>query len=189
MNDDLVLTADDLSLTKSAEACYLTAYPDPASALAQKLVALGLWAQTLRGVAIPASVLALGLIGAPWTIGYGHTGPEVHQGLVWTQPQADAALLADMSAVQANVRAHVTVALTKPEFVALCDFAYNVGTGNFDTSTLLKLLDAGDFEGAAAQFARWNLAGGVVLAGLVKRRGAEAALFLSGLVQATTATT
>jgi lysozyme len=115
-----------------------------------------------------------------WTIGWGHTGPEVHEGLVWTQAQADAQLLKDMALAEANVRAVVQIPLTKDEFIALCDLAFNIGTGNLDGSTLLRLLNAGDIDGAIAQFSVWNEAGGRVLAGLVKRRAAEAALFKLG---------
>lgn len=158
MNENLVLTQDDLSLTKASENCRLTAYPDPASPLA-------------RGT---------GASGAPWTIGWGHTGPEVHQGLQWTQAQADAQLLADMARVEANVRSVVKVPLTQDEFAALCDFTFNIGCSAFDTSTLLAKLNAYDLEGAIAEFTRWNKAGGVVLNGLIKRRDGEKALFLLG---------
>lgn len=150
MNDDLVLAVDDLTITKDAENCRLVAYPDP------------------------------GTGAAPWTIGWGHTGPEVHPGLVWTQAQADAQLLTDMAKSEANVRAVVTIRLTIEEFTALCDFDFNIGNGNFDSSTLLKKLNVGDIDGAVAEFAKWNMAGGKVLAGLVARRDAEKALFLLG---------
>jgi lysozyme len=115
-----------------------------------------------------------------WTIGWGHTGPEVHEGLVWTQAQADAQLLKDMAAAEANVRAVVEIPLTQDEFIALCDLAFNIGTSNLDGSTLLRLLNAGDIDGAIAQFSVWNEAGGRVLAGLVNRRTAEATLFKLG---------
>ncbi|NUX58648.1 lysozyme [Paraburkholderia youngii] len=150
MNENLVLTQDDLTLTKNSENCRLTAYPDP------------------------------GTGAAPWTIGWGHTGPEVHPGLVWTQAQADAQLLVDMQRAEANVRSVVTIPLTQDEFAALCDFAFNIGCGAFDSSTLLKKLNAYDLEGAIAEFAKWNMAGGQVLQGLVKRRDGEKALFLLG---------
>jgi lysozyme len=85
-----------------------------------------------------------------------------------------------MSVAEANVRAVVEIPLTQDEFIALCDLTFNIGTGNFDGSTLLRLLNAGDIDGAIAQFSVWNKAGGKVLAGLVKRRSAEAALFRLG---------
>jgi lysozyme len=176
MNEDLVMTVADLSVTKDAEGCWLWAYPDPASELARALAKAGLSCQP--GKQYPPAFL--GLSGTPWTIGYGHTGPDVHIGLVWTQAQADAALLADMQKAEANVRAHVHIDLTLEQFTALCDFAFNIGCAAFDTSTLLEKLNAGDLAGAIAEFARWNKAGGVVLNGLIKRRDGEKALFLLG---------
>lgn len=178
MNENLVLTINDLSITKSSESCSLHAYPDPASPLARALQSGGLWQGVLAGNAIPPNMINLS--GAPWTIGWGHTGPEVHYGLVWTQAQCDAQLLADMARAEADVRAVVQIPLTQDEFAALCDLAFNIGNANFNSSTLLRLLNAGDIDGAIAQFSVWNKAGGQVLAGLVKRRDAEAALFQLG---------
>lgn len=178
MNDDLTLTLDDLTITKDSESCVRRAYPDPASPLARKLQALGQWQKVLAGalIALPLSALS----GAPWTIGWGHTGPEVHYCLEWTQEQCDAQLLADMRKSEANVREEVKIPLTREEFIALCDLDFNIGNAAFDTSTLLKKLNAGDIDGAIAEFAKWNKAGGKVLAGLVKRRGAERVLFQLG---------
>ncbi|WP_207000759.1 lysozyme [Trinickia mobilis] len=186
MNEDLVLTVDDLAITKDAENCVLFSYPDPASPLARELQARGIWQAVMKGAEIPAELLN-SLSGSPWTGGWGHTGPDVVPGMTIPQEQADVWLLADMAKSEANVRAHVQIPLTRDEFIALCDFDFNVGNGNFDTSTLLKKLNAGDIDGAVAEFARWNEAGGKVLAGLVKRRDAEKALFLLGANYTTTA--
>lgn len=114
---------------------------------------------------------------APWTIGIGHTGPEVKPGLTWTPAQADAALSTDLARFEEAVSKVVIVGLTQGQFDALVSFAYNLGTGNLQSSTLLSMVNARNFTGAADQFARWNKAGGKVLAGLTKRRAAEAALF------------
>lgn len=176
--NDYVLTLDDLTLTKSSENCVLFAYPDPASPLAKELQNRGLWHGVLGGASIPAQLLMLS--GAPWTIFWGHTGPEVHYGMTGTQEQADAQLLADIASAEANVRRVVTFDLTREEFIALCDLAFNIGNTAFDTSTLLRKLNAGDVQGAIDQFAMWNKAGGVVLQGLVRRRDGEKALFLLG---------
>jgi lysozyme len=115
-----------------------------------------------------------------WTIGYGHTGPDVHKGLRITQNQATALLLKDVQSAADCVNKLVTVQLTQDEFDALVDFVFNVGSGNFANSTLLKLLNAGDFNGAVNEFQKWDKAGGVVLPGLLKRRLAEANLFRKG---------
>ncbi len=116
--------------------------------------------------------------GDPWTIGWGSTGPDIKPGMVWTQQQCDDRLTADLTKFATGVNAAVgTAATTQHQFDALVSFAYNVGLGNLQSSTLLKLHKAGDYAGAAAQFARWNKAAGKVLAGLTRRRAAEAALY------------
>jgi lysozyme len=112
-----------------------------------------------------------------WTIGYGHTGPDVHAGLSITQEQAGALLLQDVGTAVATVNRLVTVPLTQNQFDALVDFVFNLGSGNFARSTLLRELNAGNTAAAAAQFLVWNRAGGVVLPGLTRRRQAEAELF------------
>jgi lysozyme len=112
------------------------------------------------------------------TIGYGRT-KGVKLGQTITQAQADAWVVEEYDEFEAGVRKLVKVPLTANQLGALTSFAYNLGLGNLKSSTLLKKLNGGDYAGAAAQFARWNKAGGVVLAGLTKRRAAEAKLFLA----------
>jgi lysozyme len=115
-----------------------------------------------------------------WTIGYGHTGSGVVSGLAITQDQAVALLVSDVAAAAAFVNNAVTIELQQNEFDALVDFVFNLGRGAFAGSTLLKNLNAGQFDAAAAQFALWDHAGGQVVAGLLRRRQAEAALFQQG---------
>ncbi|MEX3935079.1 lysozyme [Paraburkholderia phymatum] len=141
---------DACSLIKQFEGCKLKAYPDPATGA------------------------------APWTIGYGATGPKIGPGTVWTQVQADADLQERVTALGAHITSEVRIPLSDEETAALVSFTYNVGTGNFDHSTLLKKLNAGDIQGAADEFPKWNLAAGKVLAGLVHRRSGEMAEFLLG---------
>jgi lysozyme len=107
------------------------------------------------------------------TIGWGHTGPEVVEGLIWTEEQAEQALQADIQWAANIVNCLVTTQLSQDEFNAVVDFVFNVGSGNFASSTLLKELNAGDFVDAADQFARWDRSGGQVVAGLLRRRLAE----------------
>lgn len=116
--------------------------------------------------------------GEPWTIGWGSTGPDVRRGTIWTREQCDARFDADVQKFAAKVSDLVGDAATTPgQFGALVSLAYNVGIGNLRSSTLLKLHRAGDFAGAAAQFARWNKASGKVLPGLTRRRAAERDLY------------
>jgi len=112
-----------------------------------------------------------------WTIGYGHTGADVQPGMAITQGDAQALLAEDVAASVAGVNAAVSVDLEQYQFDALVDFAFNLGVGALRSSTLLKLVNAGDVAGAAGEFGKWVYAGGKVLPGLVRRRAAEAAMF------------
>lgn len=112
-----------------------------------------------------------------WTIGYGTTR-NVQPGQVITEAEAERLLTQDVERFERDVNAAVTVPLNDNQFSALVSFAYNVGSEALRSSTLLRLLNAGDYQGAADQLPRWNQAGGRVLAGLTRRRNAERALFL-----------
>lgn len=114
--------------------------------------------------------------GGVWTIGYGHTGPDVRPGLTWTPEQADAALAADMTRAGNGVAK--LMRCTQDQFDALTDFAFNLGLGALGGSTLLRLHNAGHFADAAAEFGRWVHDNGRVLPGLVIRRAREAILYL-----------
>jgi lysozyme len=111
-----------------------------------------------------------------WTIGYGHTR-GVREGQAITQDEADALLVDDLDLAATQVRGMVTVPLTQGQFDALCDFVFNLGAGRLRDSTLLRLLNQGRYQDAAAQFRFWVMAGGKPLPGLVTRRAAERALF------------
>lgn len=114
--------------------------------------------------------------GAPWTIGWGATGPGIGPGTVWTQAQCDARLDADVDRTGAEVLAGIGAAATSQnQFDALASFHYN--TGAIGRATLTRLHRAGDHAGAAREFAKWVHAGGRVLSGLVARRAEEAALY------------
>jgi GH24 family phage-related lysozyme (muramidase) len=115
-----------------------------------------------------------------WTCGWGSTGSDVRAGTRWTQAQADKRLEADLTRADASVNALVDgVPTTQGQHDALVDFVYNLGSANLASSTLLRRHRARDYAAAAAQFGQWIYAGNpkVVLAGLVKRRAAEAALY------------
>jgi lysozyme len=125
--------------------------------------------------------------GDPWTIGWGATGADrfnggrIRCGTVWTQAQCDQRLLEDLPRYAADVTAALGPALastSQRQFDALVSFHYN--TGAIARATLTRKHVAGDFRGAAAEFERWNRAGGRVLQGLVRRRKAERDLYLQG---------
>lgn len=118
-----------------------------------------------------------------WTIGYGTTvinKQPVVADMIITIEQAEAYLLSDLSADHAaSVKRNTRALITQSMFDALACFTYNVGSGNFAKSTLLKDLNASKYLDAAAGFLQWDKADGVVLAGLTKRRIAEKDLFLA----------
>lgn len=117
-----------------------------------------------------------------WTIGYGSThdasgAPVTASTTRVTTLQAHGMMMHDLRAAMAGVEASAEGDISSKEEAAMVDFVYNCGVGNFNASTLLKKLNAGDHAGAALEFAKWNKGGGKVLAGLVRRRAAETALF------------
>jgi lysozyme len=116
--------------------------------------------------------------GDPWTIGWGSTGADIKRGVEWSQQQCNDRLAGDLAAFAAKVANVIgTAATSQHQFDAMVSFAYNLGIGNLQSSTLLKKHKAGDHAGAALEFAKWNKAAGKVMAGLTRRRAAEAALY------------
>lgn len=146
--DDMVRKISDkgVALIKEFEGLRLKAYPDPATN------------------------------GDPWTIGVGHTGPNVRPGLVITEAQADDFLRKDVGRFEKAVNRLAPIT-TQDQFDALVSLAFNVGEGNLASSTLLRMHNAGNYDGASNQFARWNKAAGKVMTGLTRRRAAEAKLY------------
>ncbi len=112
------------------------------------------------------------------TIGYGHTH-AVKAGDIITGEQADAFLREDLQVAELTVNTNVKVKLTQGQFDALVSFVFNLGSGNFVKSTLIKKLNVGDYAGAADEFGKWVNAGGKKFPGLVKRRAAEREVFLT----------
>lgn len=119
--------------------------------------------------------------GKPVTIGYGSTryedGSPIKLGDTITRERADELLRHEAAKVEAEVARLVTVPLTQAQFDALCSFQFN--TGALSRSTLLRLLNTGDYGNAADQLLRWNKNDGAVMEGLTRRRQAERAMFLS----------
>lgn len=114
-----------------------------------------------------------------WTVGWGSTGRYIREGTVWTQEKADERLQKDAQvAIDSALKASPILAGTGPKLEAIADFIYNLGIGNYMSSTLKKRVDTGDWISAASEIKRWNKAGGKVLAGLTARREDEAKLLL-----------
>jgi lysozyme len=112
------------------------------------------------------------------TIGYGHTR-NVHLGMTCSQAQAEAWLLADVAVAVNAVDTLVRVSLTQGEYDALVDFAFNCGVAAFHGSTMLKLLNQGNYQAAANEFEKWDHCDGTEVAGLLRRRVAEKQEFLA----------
>lgn len=110
------------------------------------------------------------------TIGFGHTGNDVHELQTCTQEEADAWLARDIDWAVKEVKRMVKVPLNQNQFDSLVDFVFNEGSGNFERSGLLRAVNAQHAD-ASREFLPWNEAGGKVLPGLVRRRKAEAELF------------
>ena len=114
------------------------------------------------------------------TIGYGSTGPGISVGTRITKEEAELRLRKSLEEIEATLRNVIRVFLNQNESDALVSFAYNVGTGAFRRSTLLRLLnDGAPRTSVAAEFSRWNKIGSQPSAGLTERRKAEKELFLS----------
>ena len=130
-----------------------------------------------------------------WTVGYGHLITQADNLYPYsyvteiTEAEADRLLAQDLRIAQGIVAQHVRVPLTPAQRDALVSFVFNIGAGvpserdgfvylkNGQPSTMLRKINAGDFEGAAAEFDKWNRAAGRVSNGLVARRADERALF------------
>ena len=143
------ISENGLNLIKKSEGCRLDAYLDPIGKL---------------------------------TIGCGHlvlASDNIKLGDTITQEQSDELLRNDLRIAEDTVNNLVKVQLTQNMFDSLVDFVYNVGSGNFHTSTLLRKINAGLFQDAAEEFGKWDKSAGQVLPGLVARRKNEKELFLS----------
>lgn len=119
-------------------------------------------------------------VGGVWTVGYGHTGPDVFEGRTIGAGQADALLRFDVRSAEDAVNELVAVPLSQAQFDALVSFTFNLGAANLRMSTLLKRLNAGEYDSVPSELMKWVHAKGKVVGGLVSRRAAEGALWRSG---------
>lgn len=130
--------------------------------------------QKFEGLRLSAYKDAVGI----WTIGYGHTGPDVSPGMTITKEQALDLLRKDVARFETCVRENVKVPITQNQFDALVSLCFNIGCTAFANSTLVRLLNQKDYVSAAAEFAKWHKAKGRALEGLLRRRVDEMRLFL-----------
>lgn len=139
----VLLSAAGLSALMKHEGLRTTAYPDPATG------------------------------GAPWTICYGHTGRDVYRGLKVSAKQCELWLREDVAEAEDYLRQYVKVPLRQGQWDAYVSFIYNAGPENFRKSTMLRLLNGGDWLGSCKQFSRWIYANKKVLRGILARRYEE----------------
>lgn len=147
-------------------------YPDPASPLAR-----GSYSKAQVAQMTPEQLLKAG---HPWTIGWGSTGPDIVPGLVWTRSQADTRFENSIAKfVQGAISLSPGLISEPPRrLAAIISFCYNCGLGNYRISTLRKRVNSGDWSDAYHEIQKWNKAQGIVLAGLTRRRLAEAQMLL-----------
>ena len=131
--------------------------------------------KVFEGLELEAYKCAAGV----WTIGYGHI-KGVHEGMNITEDTANKMLMEELVEYENYIDQAVTVPLAQCQYDAMVSWVYNLGNGNLTSSTLLKVLNSGDYDGVPAQMMRWNKAGGKVLEGLTRRRQAEADMFSNG---------
>jgi lysozyme len=159
MTDQLKTSANGRAFIEAFEGRILSAYDDADD----RVVAPG---EPVRGTL---------------TIGYGHTSaagaPKVTVGMTITATQADAILASDLSGVEIEVAHLVKVPLNQNQFDALASFQFNTGWLGHPRCSLLKSLNAGNYQLADADFGLYDEASGKVLAGLQRRRNAEKLLF------------
>ncbi|HBJ3133077.1 TPA: lysozyme [Salmonella enterica subsp. enterica serovar Anatum] len=115
-----------------------------------------------------------------WTVCYGHTGNDIMLGKTYTESQCKALLNKDLNTVARQINPYIKVPIPETTRGALYSFVYNVGTGNFRTSTLLRKINQGDIKGACDQLRRWTYAGGKQWKGLMTRREIESEVCLWG---------
>ena len=137
-------------MIREFEGCRLKSYPDPASG------------------------------GDPWTVGYGHTGPEVVPGYEITQAVANQLLRDDLDRFEKGISDQINVPLNQEQFDALVSWAFNCGLGATGDSTLRRRLNAGEEVNTviAEELPRWTSGG---MPGLIRRRNAEVKLATTGI--------
>jgi lysozyme len=114
-----------------------------------------------------------------WTISVGVCGPHVTEGMKITQAESDELFAATLRTFELAINKLITAPVSQNQFDAIISLVYNIGLGNFQRSTLLRLLNQGRHRDAVLEFTRWSFANGQQMPGLLRRRRAEMAMFVS----------
>lgn len=147
----------------------IAAIPAGAIAIASSLITGPTGNDGLEGVRYVPYKDVVGIM----TVCYGHTGNDIMTGKHYTEAECKALLNKDLNTIARQINPYITSNIPETTRGALYSFAYNVGAGNFKTSTLLYRINSGDVKGACEQLRRWTYAGGKQWKGLVTRREIE----------------
>jgi len=154
----------------------IAAVPTGAIAIAAALITGPTGNDGLEGVRYQPYQDVVGI----WTVCYGHTGNDVKIGKTYTETECGILLTKDLNTIARQIDPYIKVPIPATMRGALYSFAYNVGAGNFKTSTLLYRINQGDTKGACEQLRRWTYAGGKQWKGLISRREIEREVCLWG---------
>lgn len=117
-------------------------------------------------------------IAGVWTCGYGHTGKDVYEGVIWTQPQAEEALDSDLAEARHLLNLYSPNLINPGAIEALTDWIFNLGVGNYRSSSLRILVNGCNWPAVKSALLEWDHSGGRVIPGLLRRRQAEADLIV-----------
>lgn len=154
----------------------IAAIPVGAIAIASSLITGPTGNDGLEGIRLNAYQDVVGV----WTVCYGHTGNDIMLGKTYSKAECSALLNKDLATVARQINPYIKAGIPETTRGALYSFVYNVGAGNFKTSTLLYKINQGDTKGACEQLRRWTYAGGKQWKGLVTRREIEREVCLWG---------
>lgn len=154
----------------------VAAIPAGALAIASSLITGPTGSDGLEGVRYKPYQDVIGV----WTVCYGHAGKDIMLGKTYTESECRALLNKDLNTVARQIDPYILKPIPETMRGALYSFTYNVGAGNFKTSTLLRKINQGDQKGACEQLRKWTYAGGKQWKGLVTRREIEREVCLWG---------
>jgi lysozyme len=165
-----------MAMSQKLKNSVIAVVPIGAMAIASALITGPTGNDGLEGVRYEAYKDVVGI----WTVCHGHTGNDIMLGKTYTETECRGLLNKDLATVARQINPYIKVSIPETTRGALYSFVYNVGAGNFKTSTLLRTINQGDMKGVCEQLRRWTYAGGKQWKGLVTRREIEREVCLWG---------